>query len=166
MKPWLNIVLLEPEIPQNTGNIARTCSVTGAALHLIEPMGFSIEDRWLKRAGLDYWDQLTVTTYRDWENFCGKNPGANPWMVTSKGGVPYYQAPLDREPEVWLLFGKETKGLPESLLETHEDRAIRIPMLPGARCLNLSNAVAVTAYEVLRQRNFPGMQEKGKLADL
>ena len=158
----IHIILLEPEIPQNTGNISRTCAVTGAHLHLIGPMGFSIEDRWLKRAGLDYWDQLEVFTYDSWANFKAKHPDVRPWMASSKAAHSYCEALYGQE-DVWLLFGKETKGLPEELLESDPHRTIRIPMRPGARCLNLSNAVAVVVYEVLRQGDFAGMQEVGKL---
>ncbi len=160
----IHIVLLEPEIPQNTGNISRTCAVTGASLHLIGPMGFSIEDRWLKRAGLDYWDQLEVFTYDSWQDFRNRHPHVRPWMSTSKGIRRHCDACYG-EGDVWLLFGKETKGLPEELLKADEERTIRIPMRPGARCLNLSNAVAVAVYEVLRQRDFAGMQFAGKLAE-
>lgn len=163
--PWLNVVLLEPEIPQNTGNISRTCAVTGAALHLIEPMGFSIDDRWLKRAGLDYWDQLAVFTYSGWEDFCRKNPEARPWMASSKGARSLYAAPLETEGPLWLLFGKETKGLPEALLAANREKTVRLPMLPGARCLNLSNAVAVTVYEALRRRDFSGLEGEGALTE-
>ena len=159
----IHIVLLEPEIPQNTGSISRTCAVTGAHLHLIGPMGFSIEDRWLKRAGLDYWDQLEVFTYDGWDDFRAKHPPVRPWMASSKAARSYCEAPYEQD-DVWLLFGKETKGLPEALLESDPERAVRIPMRPGARCLNLSNAVAVVVYEVLRQRDFSGLQEQGKLA--
>ena len=158
----IHIVLLEPEIPQNTGNISRTCAVTGAHLHLIGPMGFSIEDKWLKRAGLDYWDQLTVTTYDSWAAFKAAHPHVRPWMASSKAAHSYCDVEYDQA-ETWLLFGKETRGLPEELLEADPDRTVRIPMRPGARCLNLSNAVAVTVYEVLRQGEFAGLQEVGKL---
>ena len=159
----LNLVLVEPEIPQNTGNISRTCAVTGAHLHLIGPMGFSIEDRWLKRAGLDYWDQLQVFTYDGWAHFKEKHPHVRPWMASSKAAHSYHDVTYGQEQEVWLLFGKETKGLPEDLLESDPDRTVRIPMRPGARCLNLSNAVAVVVYEVLRQTGFADMQDVGKL---
>ncbi len=157
----LHIVLLEPEIPQNTGNISRTCAVTGAELHLIGPMGFSIEDRWLKRAGLDYWSMLTVCYYDSWADFRQKHPDVRPWMASSKGAKSYCD--VTYEPDPWLLFGKETHGLPEPLLRADYDRAVRIPMREGARCLNLSNAVAVMAYEVLRQQGFPGLTDQGQL---
>ena len=158
----IHIILLEPEIPQNTGNISRTCAVTGAHLHLIGPMGFSIEDKWLKRAGLDYWDQLTVTTYDSWADFKAKHPDVRPWMASTKAAHKFCEVEYDRQ-ETWLLFGKETRGLPEELLEADPEYTVRIPMRPGARCLNLSNAVAVVVYEVLRQGNFAGLQEVGKL---
>ena len=158
----IHIILLEPEIPQNTGNISRTCAVTGAHLHLIGPMGFSIEDKWLKRAGLDYWDQLTVTTYDSWADFKAKHPDVRPWMASSKAAHNFCEVEYDRQ-ETWLLFGKETKGLPEELLEADPEYTVRIPMRPGARCLNLSNAVAVVVYEVLRQGDFAGLQDVGKL---
>ena len=150
----LNIVLVEPEIPQNCGNIARTCAATGCHLHLIRPLGFDISDKAVKRAGLDYWDQLTVTTYDSWADFKAKHPDVRPWMASSKAAHSYCDVQYDQQ-ETWLLFGKETKGLPEELLESDPDRTIRIPMRPGARCLNLSNAVAVGVYEVLRQHGFP-----------
>ena len=159
----LNIVLLEPEIPQNTGNISRTCAVTGARLHLIKPLGFSIEDRWLRRAGLDYWSQLELFVYENWADFRQRHPEARPWMASSKGAHSYCTAPLGQEAELWLLFGKETRGLPPDLLESDPERTLRIPMRPGARCLNLSNAVAVVAYEALRQRGFPDFQQEGAL---
>ncbi len=126
----IHIVLLEPEIPQNTGNISRTCAVTGAHLHLIGPMGFSIEDRWLKRAGLDYWDQLEVFTYDGWDDFRAKHPHVRPWMASSKAARSYCEAPYEQD-EVWLLFGKETKGLPEALLESDPERDVRIQRRGG-----------------------------------
>lgn len=157
----MHIVLLEPEIPQNTGNISRTCAVTGAALHLIGPMGFSIEDRYLKRAGLDYWNMLQVYYYENWADFRQKHPDVRPWMASSKGARCYTEA--DYGPDPWLLFGRETHGLPEPLLAADYQRTVRIPMRPGARCLNLSNAVAVMAYEALRQQSFSGLQFSGEL---
>ena len=157
----LHIVLLEPEIPQNTGNISRTCAVTGAELHLIGPMGFSIEDRWLKRAGLDYWSMLQVFYYGSWQAFRAAHPEVRPWMATSKGAQAYTQARYGDD--AWLLFGKETHGLPEPLLAADYARTVRIPMREGARCLNLSNAVAVMAYEVMRQQDFAGLQATGAL---
>ena len=158
----IHIVLLEPEIPQNTGNISRTCAVTGAHLHLIGPMGFSIEDKWLKRAGLDYWDQLEVFTYDSWGDFKQKHPDVRPWMATSKAAHSYCEAPYEQD-DVWLLFGKETKGLPEDFLAMHYEETVRIPMREEARSLNLSNAVAITVYEALRQTGFPGLLDHGKM---
>ena len=158
----IHIVLLEPEIPQNTGNISRTCAVTGAHLHLIGPMGFSIEDRWLKRAGLDYWDQLEVFTYDSWADFKQKHPDARPWMASSKAAHSYCEAPYEQG-DVWLLFGKETKGLPEDLLAENQSACVRLPMIADARSLNLSNTVAVAVYEALRQLEFPQLLDHGKM---
>ena len=159
----INIVLLEPEIPQNTGNIARTCAATGAALHLIRPMGFAIDDRKLKRAGLDYWDKLDITYYDNLADFYAKNPDAEVYYYSTKAPRAYtevaYPAP------VYLMFGKETKGLPEDLLEANLDRTVRIPMRDHLRSLNLSNSVAVGVYEVLRQRDFDGLCEFGKFGE-
>lgn len=159
----INIVLLEPEIPQNTGNIARTCAATGAALHLIRPLGFAIDDRKLKRAGLDYWDKLDITYYDNLADFYAKNPDAEVYYYSTKAPRAYtevaYPAP------VYLMFGKETKGLPEDLLEANLDRTVRIPMRDHLRSLNLSNSVAVGVYEVLRQRDFDGLCESGKYGE-
>jgi len=152
----INIVLYNPEIPQNTGNISRTCAVTGAALHIIKPMGFEISDRTLKRAGLDYWDKLEVTYYENYEDFIEKNPGAEQFFFTSHTEKPYTE--IEYPEKVYLVFGKETAGLPRELIEANPERSVRIPMLPTLRCLNLSNAVAIATYEVLRQRNFLGMK--------
>lgn len=158
--PELNIVLVEPEIPQNTGNVARTCAVTGARLHLVGPLGFSIDDRHLKRAGLDYWHMLDVTCYDSLTDFFSRNPGPF-FFFSSKARRVYTDV---RYPAgCYLLFGRETAGLPEELLLRHADTAVRMPMLAGARCLNLSNSVAVGAYEVLRQWGFPGLRESGEL---
>ena len=154
MKP-VNIVLYSPEIPQNTGNIARTCAVTGAALHIIRPIGFEISDRTLKRAGLDYWDKLSVTYYDSLADFEAQHPDADIYYLSSKGQRSAFEVAY-RE-GVFLMFGKETAGLPPELLERCAERAVRLPMLPDRRCLNLSNAVAVTVYEALRQMSFPGM---------
>ena len=151
----INIVLHEPEIPQNTGNIARTCAATGAALHLIRPLGFEITDRNLKRAGLDYWDKLEIHYYDSLEDFFGKNPGAEYFCFTTKAPRSYcgvsYPVPC------FLIFGKETKGLPEDFLKEHLDRCVRLPMRDGLRSLNLSNTAAVAVYEVLRQHCFRGL---------
>ena len=153
----LNVVLLEPEIPQNTGNIARTCAATGVTLHMIEPFGFRITDRNLRRAGLDYWRRLDVRYYGDIDDFYAKNPGADCLYFTTKGGRCYTDA--DFSGEKFLFFGRETKGLPEELLKANEDRAVRIPMLDDIRSLNLSNSVAVAVYEGLWQTGFDNMRK-------
>lgn len=158
----LNIVLVEPEIPQNTGNIARTCAATGAVLHLVEPLGFKIDDRQLKRAGLDYWHLLDIRTYPNLSEFFDKNPGRH-FFASTKAGIGYSDAQY--QDGDYLLFGKETKGLPESLLHERYGQAIRIPMIEDARSLNLSNAVAIVAYEALRQLGFPGMKLEGNLRE-
>ena len=157
----INIVLHEPEIPQNTGNIARTCAATGAALHLIRPLGFTIDDRKLKRAGLDYWDKLNITYYDNAEDFYAKNPDAHIYYFTTKGRSRHVD--VSYEGEVYLMFGPESRGLPEELLIEHPSDCVRIPMLPTLRSLNLSNSVAVAAYEVLRQWEFEGFQTEGQL---
>lgn len=159
----INIVLLEPEIPQNTGNIARTCAATGAALHLIRPLGFEIDDRKLKRAGLDYWDKLDITYYDDLADFYEKNPGATVYYYSTKAPRAYTE--IEYPCPVFLMFGKETKGLPEKLLEKNLDRVVRIPMRDSLRSLNLSNSVAVGVYEVLRQRGFADLRESGKYGE-
>ncbi|MCI1982182.1 MAG: tRNA (cytidine(34)-2'-O)-methyltransferase [Oscillospiraceae bacterium] len=158
----LNIVLVEPEIPQNTGNIARTCAATGAKLHLVRPLGFSVDDKRLKRAGLDYWHLLDITYYDSLSDFFARNQG-NFYYFSTKGRNIYSDL---RYPDgCYLLFGKETAGLPEKLLHDNPETCVRIPMLndPGARSLNLSNSVAVGVYEVLRQWNFPGLLCQGQL---
>ena len=157
----INIVLHEPEIPQNTGNIARTCAATGAALHLIRPLGFEIDDRKLKRAGLDYWHQLDITYYDGLDDFFSKHPNVSIYYFSTKAPRAYTE--VEYENEVYLMFGKETKGLPESLLVKNPDRSVRIPMRDGLRSLNLSNSAAIAVYEVLRQRNFEGLREDGVL---
>ncbi len=154
-----HIVLVEPEIPQNTGNVARTCAATGCHLHLIEPLGFSIDDRQLKRAGLDYWHLLEVSLYPCLDAFFARNPGRYHYLST-KAPRAYTDASFGDGD--YLLFGKETKGLPESLLAVHPERCLRIPMRDGARSLNLSNSVAVTVFEALRQTGFSGLQEAGR----
>ena len=159
----INIVLLEPEIPQNTGNIARTCAATGAALHLIRPLGFTIDDRKLKRAGLDYWDKLDITYYDNLADFYEKNPEATVYYYSTKAPRAYTE--IEYPCPVFLMFGKETKGLPEELLEANLDRVVRIPMRDSLRSLNLSNSVAVGVYEVLRQRGFAGLCESGKYGE-
>ena len=156
-----NIVLLEPEIPANTGNIGRTCVATGTRLHLIEPLGFRLSEKDLKRAGMDYWPQLNVTTYVNYEDFLKKNPGARPYMATTKGPRVYTEAQF--EPDCYIMFGKESAGIPEEILLENQERAIRIPMLGDTRSLNLSNSVAIVLYEALRQNDFPGMRLEGHL---
>ncbi len=156
----VNIVLLEPEIPQNTGNIARTCAATGAALHLIKPLGFEIDDRKLKRAGLDYWHELDITYYENLEDFNAKNPDAEIYYFSTKAPRAYTE--IDYPSPVFLMFGKETKGLPEPLLEANLERTVRIPMREHLRSLNLSNSVAVGVYEVFRQHGFDTLAEAGK----
>lgn len=157
----INIVLVEPEIPQNTGNIARTCAATGAALHLVGPLGFSIEDRYLKRAGLDYWNLVQLYYYDSIEEFFSTNKGANFLFCTTKAAKSYHE--ITYPDNCFILFGKETKGLPESLLSDNYEKCIRIPMLEKIHSLNLSNSAAVVLYEVLRQRGFKDMQVRGHL---
>ena len=157
----MNIVLLEPEIPANTGNIGRTCVATGTVLHLIEPLGFTITEKQLRRAGLDYWKDLDVRIYKNYADFLEKNPGARIFMATTKARQ-LYTAPSYRSDD-YLMFGKETAGIPEELLVENEERCIRIPMNESIRSLNLANSVAVVLYEALRQQHFEGMQEKGEL---
>ena len=160
--PTLNIVLVEPEIPQNTGNISRTCAATGARLHLVEPLGFTIDDRQLKRAGLDYWRLLDVTYYKDLEDFFARNAGPFFYFSTKAKHIHSEVAYPDG---AYLVFGKETRGLPEELLRAHPDNCVRLPMIDRdeARSLNLSNSVAVGVYEVLRQWGYPELLTKGKL---
>ena len=158
----LNIVMVEPEIPQNTGNVARTCACTGARLHLVGPMGFVPDDRKLKRAGLDYWRLLDITYYDSYEDFVLRNSGEFFYFSTK---APRKHTDVVYSDNCYLLFGKETAGLPESLLRENLDRCVRIPMISDARSLNLSNSVAIGVYEVLRQWNYPKLQNFGKLAD-
>lgn len=153
----LNIVLVEPEIPQNTGNIARTCAATGARLHLVEPLGFRVDDAKLKRAGLDYWHMLDITYYSSLADFYARSHGAF-FYFSTKAAQAYTD--IAYPPCTYLVFGKETKGLPEDLLRAHFAHAVRLPMISGARSLNLSNAVAVGAFEVLRQWGFPRLEKK------
>ena len=159
----LNIVLLEPEMPANTGNIGRTCCATGTRLHLIEPMGFRINDKMLKRAGLDYWEQLDVTVYDCYEDFLEKNPEAEKkmYMATTKAHQNY--SDVSYEEDAYIMFGKESAGIPEEILVEHEESAIRIPMNENIRSLNLSNSVAIVLYEALRQHDFFQMQMEGAL---
>ncbi|MBR3867874.1 MAG: tRNA (uridine(34)/cytosine(34)/5-carboxymethylaminomethyluridine(34)-2'-O)-methyltransferase TrmL [Clostridia bacterium] len=159
----LNIVLVEPEIPQNTGNIARTCAATGARLHIVEPMGFKIDDKKLKRAGLDYWYLLDITYYKNLDDFFEKNKDGCFFYFSTKADKVY--SDIDYPDNSYLFFGKETKGLPESLLYENHDTTVRIPMIDDARSLNLSNSVAIGVYEVLRQWNFPSLLQKGQLRD-
>ncbi len=157
----MHIVLVSPEIPQNTGNIARTCAATGATLHLIKPLGFSLSDKYLKRAGLDYWNMMEYKVYENVEHFLKEHPGANMHFATTKAPRSYVEAAYGTDD--YLVFGCETKGLPETLLKNVYDKCIRIPMRPGARSLNLSNSVAVVLYEALRQQDFQGLLQAGEL---
>ena len=158
----LNIVLVEPEIPQNCGNIARTCAATGAVLHLIRPLGFDISDKAVKRAGLDYWHLVDVRDYENLEDFFSKNDVGQMWCLSTKAPRSYTEARF--ADDCYLFFGKETKGLPEDFLEAHRESCIRLPMRPEARSLNLSNSVAITVYEALRQLEFPDLQDHGKMS--
>ncbi len=160
----LHIVLVEPEIPQNCGNIARTCAATGSSLHLIRPLGFDISDRAVKRAGLDYWHLVSVTDYENLDDFFSRHPEAaeNLWLATTKAPQSYEQARFSKDS--WLFFGKETAGLPLWLREKYRDRCIRLPMRQEARSLNLSNSVAILTYEALRQNGFPGLRDTGEMA--
>ena len=157
----LNIVLVEPEIPQNTGNIARTCAALGAKLHLVYPLGFSISEKQVKRAGLDYWDKLEIEEHINLESFLDKyKPEENSmYFVTTKGKNVYSDVNYKKNEDIFLLFGKETKGLPESLLTKYLDKTVRIPMRQDLRSLNLSNSVAILAYEVFRQCEFENLEE-------
>ncbi len=157
----LNIVLLEPEIPQNTGNIGRTCNAMGAALHLVEPLGFSIEDKYLRRAGLDYWKELNVTYYRDFTDFIKKNPKGQKVFLSQKAANRCDE--FSYEARVYLIFGKESVGLPESLLMENRENCVRVPMSGKARSLNLANTVSILSYEVMRQYNFTGLRTQGKI---
>lgn len=161
----LNIVLVEPEIPQNCGNIARTCAATGSRLHLIRPLGFDISDRAVKRAGLDYWHLVQVRDYESLDAFFAVHPEAKQdlWLATTKAPQNYTQARFSAD--CWLFFGKETAGLPETFRMAHYDRCIRLPMRQEARSLNLSNSVAILTYEALRQNGFPGLSGEGEMAD-
>lgn len=160
----LNIVLYEPEIPANTGNIGRTCVATGTRLHLIEPLGFHLDEKSIKRAGMDYWSELDVTTYVNWDDFCEKNPGAKIYMATTKGRHVYTE--VSYEPDCYIMFGKESAGIPEEILVHHKDTCVRIPMMGEIRSLNLGNSVAVVLYEALRQNEFAGMNLEGHLHEL
>lgn len=160
----LNIVLLEPEIPANTGNIGRTCVATGTRLHLIEPLGFRLNEKALKRAGMDYWQDLDVRTYIDYNDFLEKNPGAKIYMATTKSEKSYTQ--VQYEPDCYIMFGKESAGIPEEILVENKENCVRIPMIGDIRSLNLGNSVAIILYEALRQNSFAGMNLEGHLHEL
>lgn len=155
----MNIVLHEPEIPQNTGNISRTCAVTHSTLHLIKPLGFSVDDKYLKRSGLDYWKYLDVKYYENFEDFKDKNPNAKIFMATTKSKQIYTE--VEYHEDDYIMFGKESAGIPEEILLDYKDTSIRIPMYSDLRSLNLSNSVAIILYEALRQQNFKGMTTQG-----
>lgn len=157
----MNIVLYEPEIPANTGNIGRTCVATNTRLHLIEPLGFKLSEKHLVRAGLDYWDKLDVTVYCDFEDFLERNPGAKIYMATTKAQTVYTDAQY--EPDCFLMFGPESRGIPEEILVDHQETCVRIPMWGDIRSLNLSNSVAILLYEALRQNGFEKMTMEGQL---
>ena len=160
----VNIVLVEPEIPQNCGNIARTCAATRSRLHLVEPLGFDISEKAVRRAGLDYWPMVDLTVYSSLDELFERSPDMDLWLATTKAPRDYSQARF--RDGCWLFFGKETAGLPERLRMAHYDRCVRIPMRPGARSLNLSNSVAILAYEALKQQGFPGLSGAGEMASL
>ena len=157
----MNIVLLEPEIPANTGNIGRTCVATGTVLHLIEPLGFQLTEKNIKRAGMDYWKDLDVRRYIDYADFLEKNGHPKIYMATTKARRDYTQVRYEKD--AYIMFGKESAGIPEEILVDNEETCIRIPMLPDIRSLNLSNSVSIILYEALRQQGFEGLQEKGSL---
>lgn len=160
----MNIVLLEPEMPANTGNIGRTCVATNSRLHLIEPLGFKLNEKMLKRAGLDYWDKLDVTVYSDYQDFLDKNPGAKIYMATTKAHKVYTEP--EYEPDCYIMFGKESAGIPEEILLNNQENCVRIPMWGDIRSLNLSNSVSIVLYEALRQNGFEKMQMQGELHHL
>ena len=157
----MNIILHQPEIPANTGNIGRTCVATGTSLHLIEPLGFRLNEKEIKRAGMDYWEHLDVHRYVNFAEFKEKHPEAKIWMATTKAKHVYTEVAFG--PDDYIMFGKESAGIPEEILVENEDACIRIPMLPAIRSLNLSNSVAIVLYEALRQQGFSGMQTQGEL---
>ena len=157
----LNIVLHEPEIPANTGNIGRTCVATNTRLHLIEPLGFHLSDKAVKRAGLDYWDKLDVTVYYDYQDFLDRNPGARIYMATTKAQQSYTDVAY--EPDCYLMFGSESRGIPEEILVQHKETCVRIPMWGDIRSLNLANSAAIVLYEALRQNGFEKMNRVGQL---
>lgn len=160
----LNVVLFQPEIPSNTGNIGRTCVATGTRLHLIEPLGFRLNEKEIKRAGMDYWQYLDLNTYINFEEFSNKNPNAKIWMATTKAKHVY--SDVSYGPDDYIMFGKESAGIPEEILVEHEESCIRIPMLEKIRSLNLANSVNIVLYEALRQQNFSHMQMAGELHHL
>ena len=157
----MNIVLYEPEMPANTGNIGRTCVATGTRLHLIEPLGFKLNEKALKRAGLDFWDKLDVTVYSDFQDFLDRNPGAKIYMATTKAPNVYTEASY--EPDCYIMFGPESRGIPEDILVNHQETCVRIPMWGDIRSLNLSNSVSIILYEALRQNGFEKMTMQGHL---
>ena len=157
----MHIVLYQPEIPQNTGNIGRTCVATGTSLHLIEPLGFRINEKELRRAGMDYWEHLDVTRYTNYEEFLEKHPNAKIWMASTKAKHTYTE--VEYGPDDFIMFGRESAGIPEEILVENEENCIRIPMLPAIRSLNLSNSAAIVLYEALRQNGFSDMQMEGEL---
>lgn len=157
----MNIVLLEPEIPQNTGNIGRTCVATGTALHLIKPLGFDIDEKSVKRSGLDYWKDLDLKCYDNFESFIEENSNAHIFMATTKARKPYTEVKFEKD--CFIMFGKESAGIPEKILMNNKENCIRIPMLDGCRSLNLSNSAAIVLYEALRQNNFNGLLKTGEL---
>lgn len=157
----MHIILHQPEIPANTGNIGRTCAASGTSLHLIEPLGFRLNEKEIKRAGMDYWEHLSVTRYMNFDEFKEKHPGSRIWMATTKAKHVYTDVSFHSDD--YVMFGKESAGIPEEILLEYEETCIRIPMLPGIRSLNLSNSVAIVLYEALRQQNFSDLQPKGEL---
>lgn len=157
----MNIVLHQPEIPGNTGNIGRTCVATGTPLHLIEPLGFHLDEKSIRRAGMDYWENLEVYRYTNFEQFCAQHSGVKIWMATTKAKQNY--AEVSYGPDDYIMFGKESAGIPEEILVEHQKNCIRIPMLPAIRSLNLSNSVSIVLYEALRQNQFCNMQKQGEL---
>lgn len=157
----LNVVLYEPEIPANTGNIGRTCVATNTRLHLIEPLGFRLNEKEIRRAGMDYWKDLEVIRYVNYQDFLEKNPNARIYFATTKGKQVYTE--VSYEPDCYLMFGKESAGIPEEILAAHPETSVRIPMNPDIRSLNLSNSVAILLYEALRQNGFAGMEREGRL---
>ena len=162
--PHFNIVLHQPEIPSNTGNIGRTCVAAGAALHLIEPLGFRLNEKTVRRAGMDYWDRLEVARYLDYEDFLQQHGDAQIFYASTKAARLYTEVAYPED--CYIMFGRESGGIPEDILRSHPDAAVRIPMLDGIRSLNLANSVAIVLYEALRQHGFSGMQTRGLLADL